>query len=335
MSVRATLWVLDEVEGINTSEFAVLVALADDANDDGLSCYPSIRRVAERARMSVSGARQVIARLESKGLIVVFRPERQGRGQHNRYGLCMKGDAAEVAEWLGAESAPSRRVQIPTPSDETAPRGATTKGSRKGRGRVHSERANPDPDIPPGLTTFDLPPKGGDAEPDRPIGDVVIEPDPPKRRRTDRGARLPEPWEPTDSVRADLVASHPGIDIEAEIEAFCDYWWAEAGQKSRKLDWDRALRTWIRRKQGDLAEQARRDGRLDEYRRERDSAKKSSAERRADRHEYGRDLDAVLASGDPDELIRHLKETNSHERQRSEPSDRPGLCAVAEHGTGP
>lgn len=98
MSLRAMLWVLDDADipDNDTSVLCCLVALADDADDDGL-CWPGMRRIAARARMSVNGARKALQRAEDAGLVIVERPEKQGRGKHNRYWLAMpeRGSGAE------------------------------------------------------------------------------------------------------------------------------------------------------------------------------------------------------------------------------------------------
>ena len=88
MSVRVSMWVWHDLEtDVDHPMLLVLLALADEADDNGGSCFPSLRRMAGKCRMSTSGVRQVIGRLESSGLIVVVRPDRQGRGHHNRYEL--------------------------------------------------------------------------------------------------------------------------------------------------------------------------------------------------------------------------------------------------------
>lgn len=87
MSLRATLWALDDVRTGDPITKLVLIALADEADDDGGSCYPSLRRIAQRAECSIATARRHVAKLESAGLISVHRPAQQGRGHHNRYQL--------------------------------------------------------------------------------------------------------------------------------------------------------------------------------------------------------------------------------------------------------
>ena len=95
MSLRATLWALDDVRTGDPITKLVLLALADEADDDGGSCYPSLRRIAYRAECSVATARRHVAKLESAGLIAVFRPAKQGRGHHNRYQLCLPERVAQ------------------------------------------------------------------------------------------------------------------------------------------------------------------------------------------------------------------------------------------------
>lgn len=51
-------------------ELLVLLALADFANDDG-ECWPSMKTIAEKARLSERGAQKIIARLTAAGWISV------------------------------------------------------------------------------------------------------------------------------------------------------------------------------------------------------------------------------------------------------------------------
>ena len=134
MSLRATLWALDEAPLTNPTSVLVLVALADEADDEGGSCYPSLRRIADRARVSTNTARDHIRKLEEAGLIEVERPERQGRGQHNRYRLLM-----------------TERVQYSDPS--TSGEGERVQsGAEKGQ-----ERVKPGPRLPEDPTTRIIP----------------------------------------------------------------------------------------------------------------------------------------------------------------------------------
>jgi hypothetical protein len=68
---------------------------------------------------------------------------------------------------------------------------------------------------------------------------------PPGRVRAEaRGTRLPEGWRPTpDGI--DLAESL-GLDPNAVLVAFSDYWRSQPGQRGRKADWDATWRTWCR-----------------------------------------------------------------------------------------
>lgn len=63
-------------------ELLVLLALADFADDSGV-CWPSIRSVAQKARLTERGAQKIMRRLEARRYIE--REESAGRGGTNRY----------------------------------------------------------------------------------------------------------------------------------------------------------------------------------------------------------------------------------------------------------
>jgi len=67
------------------TEAMVLLALADRANDDGSSCFPSIAEVSQRSRLSRRGTQKVIRRLDDKGYLTVH--ENEGPGGTNNYKL--------------------------------------------------------------------------------------------------------------------------------------------------------------------------------------------------------------------------------------------------------
>jgi hypothetical protein len=56
----------------NEGEYLVLLALADNANDEGTQCYPSQRRITWKTGMSVRGVQAVLARLIKKGLVEIL-----------------------------------------------------------------------------------------------------------------------------------------------------------------------------------------------------------------------------------------------------------------------
>lgn len=70
MSLRATLWALDEAPVTDARHVLVLVALADHADDNGRGCWPSVTTIAARARCSVRTVHRALRELEAAGVIV-------------------------------------------------------------------------------------------------------------------------------------------------------------------------------------------------------------------------------------------------------------------------
>lgn len=73
-----------------------------------------------------------------------------------------------------------------------------------------------------------------------------------KRGRSgSKATRLPEPWPLSDEMKrwfvANVAAKVPTRAVEAEHEAFCDYWRGKAGQQATKRDWTATWRNWMRR----------------------------------------------------------------------------------------
>lgn len=109
------LWAFDDADCDNALDKLVLLALADEADDNGGSCFPSIRRIATRTRLSQGAVRNHVATLEAAGLIEVYRPPKTGRGHHNRYQLLMprKGQEARVSgEETRTNARPGKRIPV-------------------------------------------------------------------------------------------------------------------------------------------------------------------------------------------------------------------------------
>jgi hypothetical protein len=68
----------------------LLLALADHANDDGI-CWPSIKRLAERARVTERHAKRIVNTLVESGEVEI--EQGGGRGRTTTYRvICLKGD---------------------------------------------------------------------------------------------------------------------------------------------------------------------------------------------------------------------------------------------------
>lgn len=138
MSLRCITWAFHDAPVDNPPELAVLLALADEANDDGAQCWPSIRTIAAKARMSDGGARLAIARLEAAGVVHVSRPARPAPGRVTRYVLSL-GRPWEVLEQIAAvESTPTAHLVRSSTARDRASQGAQSRAPR-----AQSNRAQP------------------------------------------------------------------------------------------------------------------------------------------------------------------------------------------------
>lgn len=94
MSVKIMSWVWDNGPDDKT-DLLVLLALADFCDDEGI-CYPSIRRIAEKSRLTERGVQKVIRRLESGGFLKI----KTGNGRHgtNTYALSKRANSVRGNE---------------------------------------------------------------------------------------------------------------------------------------------------------------------------------------------------------------------------------------------
>lgn len=95
MSIKCQSWVYEHSEATGNDRL-VLLAIADEADDDGTNAYPGIERIAHKARVNKRTTMRCLERLEADGLLEVQRPDTKGRGHHNTYVVLMgqpeKGD---------------------------------------------------------------------------------------------------------------------------------------------------------------------------------------------------------------------------------------------------
>lgn len=68
----------------------------------------------------------------------------------------------------------------------------------------------------------------------------------PGKKKSDRGHRLPEGWQPKPEVWSKMTAEFPHVDHHLELEKFTDYWNSKPGAGGRKSDWNATWRNWIR-----------------------------------------------------------------------------------------
>lgn len=130
-----------EIEGIDSSECLVLMALADHADERG-RCYPSIGRLAKRTKLSDRGVQKVIARLIEKGFVTVT--PSAGQGGANIYTVTATPElpAIVVADPVGARDIDAHLVNDVHP-ERGSPR--TTGTTPPNDVRKTPERRSPKP----------------------------------------------------------------------------------------------------------------------------------------------------------------------------------------------
>lgn len=198
----------------------VLLALADNANDEGL-CWPSVATLTQKCGMDTRTVQRVVGRLCEAGHLSVH--ERQGKS--NYYTVHpWRSDTPGVA--------PSRHKDAP--ADDRSGANATSPGA-----------APPSPPAqrhhPPGAAP--------------PI--IIIEPsvESPKNRHVAKNAtHLPEDFSLTEDRRS--VATTERVDPDREFANFRDHWSAASGARARKRNWDAAWRIWCRKGADMLADRS-------------------------------------------------------------------------------
>lgn len=75
-----------------------------------------------------------------------------------------------------------------------------------------------------------------------PEGDTSRQPSESKRATA---TRLPEGWEPSPDLRAEMSGKCPAVDQDWELAKFRNHWEAAPDRTGRKLSWDATYRNWI------------------------------------------------------------------------------------------
>lgn len=128
MSVRSMASVF-EARGITPTQKLVLLALADHANDDGRSIYPSTETVCKKTNLSERSVRSTIGGLRNAGILVIVKPATANFP--NEYAINFSALAAydragvqDVHPSRGAANAPQGCTTCTSGVQDVHPRGA-------------------------------------------------------------------------------------------------------------------------------------------------------------------------------------------------------------------
>lgn len=205
MSTAVVTWVFQHSQA-NGNDRLVLLAIADEADDDGSNSYPSVDRISAKARVNKRTCIRAIQRLEELGELVVIRPDQRGRGHHNRYRVVTgKSDTL-------SNEAPAEPVEA---AKETV---------RIGAERRAQECTRP---IDP-LTKEDQSQLLGAEDAPK-----------PKARKT----RITDEFTVTPQMEAWARKNTPTISPMVETPKFIDYW---MGRGDPMADWVRTWQNWMR-----------------------------------------------------------------------------------------
>lgn len=155
-------WVWFEADTQTPADTLVLLALADEADDDGAKCFPSLRRISDKARCSTSTVRAALNRLEDAGLVTVLRPSQTGRGHHNRYRIHVPWADSGDVDNAGEPTVDNSKAAAPAPF----PKGAETRAlGHTFRADKGAERCAPGAHIPIDPDTYKDPRTSSGAAP--------------------------------------------------------------------------------------------------------------------------------------------------------------------------
>ena len=111
--------------GIPSTPKLVLVVLCDCANDDTLSCYPSIGTIAKRASLSRRQTQRILTWLEDRGVVEVVKNPSGGRPgdtkhyQINTDKITETGDTHDTGDKLTRVTSVQRGVTFATETGDT------------------------------------------------------------------------------------------------------------------------------------------------------------------------------------------------------------------------
>lgn len=200
------------------SELLAMLALADWCNDEGGSLHPSMRKVAEKIRVSEKQARRILHSFEDDGYLEVVGNQFGGApGTTKQYRLNV--EKIESLPLISAKTTPSG---VTPPMDVTPPTG------------VH-DASHGCPETPP---------MGG--------SQYVNEPsDKHQKKKEEKAPPISFTGFGFENLTDDLiefwVSTYPAVSVFGEISKAAA--WLNANPKNKKSDYKRFLNNWLARAQ--------------------------------------------------------------------------------------
>lgn len=214
--------------------------LADIANDDGTSIFPSVEYLAWLLGKEPRSVQRGMKKLREMGVLTTVAHAKGGRNNPTEYRL-MEKKLPERPEWKETRR---RRVK----GDKMS---KSTEGSPELKDDAQdAQRVTSDPER---VTLWQ---EKDDTSDTRSVSDPLVEPSgEPPSNTTSKGTRVPNDFTVTARMKAWAATECPDVIVKTgRDEAFIDYWKGIPGRAGRKTDWEA---TW-RNRQRTLQERAQR-----------------------------------------------------------------------------
>lgn len=224
IKIMTAAWAVD----LQHADKLVLLALADNANDEGM-CYPSMRTVAAKCGMGWRTVQRAIQTLEEQGHL--SRDFREGRSTVYFVHPCQSDTPVRES---GVSERQGRQNDTPAGAAPHPRQSGTPPLSFGGT----SPLAPRSPPHTPPLTPHTPHPKPSDNRQGN--REELRAPRSPATAK-----RLQPEFDLTEDRRTVAIAER--VDPEREFKRFRDHWLAASGANARKHDWDAAWRNWCRK----------------------------------------------------------------------------------------
>lgn len=228
--IMSAVWPL---QGMSPAQKAVLVSLADQANDEGV-CWPSVGTLSKRTCLSERAVQGAVRWLQEKGALSI--DERKGRSTIYRVtpaGYAPPQDMHPRKSRTPAANAPAPADAAPPPPQQMHPTPADA-----------APRTVKEPSSEPSLSQ--RPPTGVEPGTMPPAAPEASSPTPVDKTR---GSRLPSEWRLPKAWGMWALEQRPELtadQVREMGEKFRDHWIAKPGKDGRRTDWQATWRNWVR-----------------------------------------------------------------------------------------
>ena len=210
-------WPIIDLGPHHTQVYAVLRKRADENS----SCWPSHKRIASDAGVSVRRVQQVLISLKSAGWIDWDQRKSEGKDFPNTSNIY------RVFGTAGRHGVPTGAQEVPTPPRQEMPTGAQEVPTPPRQEMPTGAQEVPSELITTELTTKEL---------------ESAKPKPATRKKP--STHVPDLFPITDRMREWAATKYPTVDIAEQTERFLDYHRAKG---SVMADWIAGWRNWIAR----------------------------------------------------------------------------------------